>query len=112
MVAICYYDADQDFWVSKHAKKNVTSTIISVDWHPNNVLVATGSADFRVRVFSGYVKEIEERPAPTAWGARMPFGEEMASFTCGGWVHDVAFSPSGRYTCRVWVSASTKCLVS
>jgi actin related protein 2/3 complex, subunit 1A/1B len=34
--------------VSKHLKKPIRSTILSVDWHPNNVLLAAGGADSKV----------------------------------------------------------------
>ena len=90
------------------------STITSLDWHPNNVLPAIGACDFKTRVFSAYVKEvswllnykkwlkIDEKPAPNPWGNKMPFGELLKEYTDNGWVHDVAFSPSG---CRLaWVS--------
>ncbi|CAG5898543.1 unnamed protein product [Menidia menidia] len=83
-------------WLSKHIKKPVKSTVLSLDWHPNNILLAAGSADFHCRIFSAYIKDIEDRPGPTAWGAKMPFGEVMLEHKdCGGWVHDVSFSPSG-----------------
>jgi len=97
LVAVCYYDQDQDFWVAKHIKKNIRSTVTSLDWHPNNILIAAGCTDFKSRIFSGYVKEIEDKPEPTVWGSKMPFGNEMDSFSNGGggWVHAVAFSPSG-----------------
>lgn len=89
------------------------STITSLDWHPNNVLLAVGACDFKTRVFSAYVKEvlslelkkkvkIDEKPAPNPWGNKMPFGELLKEYKDNGWVHDVAFSPSG---CRLaWVS--------
>ena len=37
------------------------------------------------------------RPDPTVWGERVPFGTICGEFSspAGGWVHDVAFSPSG-----------------
>ena len=49
------------------------------------------------------MKEIEEKPAPTPWGKKMNFGNCMAEYAngSGGWVHDVAFSPSGNKL--VWV---------
>ncbi|CAJ0960207.1 unnamed protein product [Ranitomeya imitator] len=62
-------------WVSKHIKKSIRSTILSLAWHPNNILVAAGSCDFYCRIFSTYVKEIEEKPSATLWGSKMPFGE-------------------------------------
>lgn len=36
-------------WVCKHIKKPIRSTILSLDWHPNNVLLAAGSCDFKCR---------------------------------------------------------------
>jgi len=47
--------------VSKLLKKPIRSTVLSVDWHPNNVLLAAGSADMKARVFSAYIKEVDER---------------------------------------------------
>lgn len=48
------------------------------------------------RIFSAYIKEVEEKPAPTAWGSKMPFGEVMFESTgTAGWVHGVCFSDSG-----------------
>ena len=93
-------------WVAKHIKRPIRSTVTAVDWHPNNVLLAAGSTDFKIRVFSAYVKDIEPKPSATEWGARwlrslrylptkhicrMPFGQLMAEFsnspTGGGWIH-------------------------
>lgn len=36
-------------WVCKHIKKPIRSTVLSLDWHPNNVLLAAGSCDFKCR---------------------------------------------------------------
>jgi hypothetical protein len=37
------------------------------------------------------------RPGPTVWGTRLPFNTLCAEFPspAGGWVHSVAFSPTG-----------------
>ncbi|NXP82171.1 ARC1B protein, partial [Ramphastos sulfuratus] len=62
------------------------------------------------RIFSAYIKEVEERPSPTPWGSKMPFGELMfeSSSSCG-WVHSICFSASGARV--AWVSHdSTLCL--
>lgn len=37
-------------WVCKHIKKPIRSTILCLDWHPNNVLLAAGSCDFKCRL--------------------------------------------------------------
>uniref|UniRef100_A0A8C4H733 Actin-related protein 2/3 complex subunit n=1 Tax=Dicentrarchus labrax TaxID=13489 RepID=A0A8C4H733_DICLA len=106
LISICYFEQENDWWVCKHIKKPIRSTILSLDWHPNNVLLAAGSCDFKCRVFSAYIKEVEEKPGPTPWGSKMPFGEMLfesggsgaagpASAGGGGWVHSVCFSHSG-----------------
>uniref|UniRef100_A0A8C9K900 Actin-related protein 2/3 complex subunit n=1 Tax=Panthera tigris altaica TaxID=74533 RepID=A0A8C9K900_PANTA len=110
VISICYFEQENDWWVCKHIKKPIRSTVLSLDWHPNNVLLAAGSCDFKCRIFSAYIKEVEERPAPTPWGSKMPFGELMfeSSSSCG-WVHGVCFSASG--SPLAWVSHdSTVCL--
>ncbi|XP_075936139.1 actin-related protein 2/3 complex subunit 1A-A [Anarhichas minor] len=96
LISVCYFEKENDWWLSKHIKKAIRSTVMSLDWHPNNILLAAGSADFHCRVFSAYIKDIEDKPGPTAWGAKMPFGEVLLEHKdCGGWVHSVSFSPSG-----------------
>jgi len=100
LISVCYFEKSNDWWVSKHIKKPLRSTITALDWHPNNVLLAAGSTDFKARVFSGYIKEVDEKPGETPWGSRMPLGQLMAEFSNntiggGGWVHSVSFSSSG-----------------
>lgn len=56
LISVCYFESENDWWVSKHIKKPIRSTVTTIDWHPNNVLLVAGSADFKVRVFSAYIK--------------------------------------------------------
>lgn len=58
-VSVCYYEEDQNWWVSKHIKKH-KSTVLRVDWHPNNVLLATSSTDFKVRIFAAHIKGVDK----------------------------------------------------
>jgi actin related protein 2/3 complex, subunit 1A/1B len=101
--------------VSKLLKKPLRSTVLSIDWHPNNVLLASGSADAKARVFSAYIKDIDKRqvhwplvthfqgpnqihsPPPSVWGEKLPFNTVCGEYAspAGGWVHSVGFSPSG-----------------
>jgi actin related protein 2/3 complex, subunit 1A/1B len=60
-ISICSFDPENDWWVSKPLRRPIRSTVLSVDWHPNNVLLAAGSADMKARVFSAYIKDIDER---------------------------------------------------
>lgn len=114
IISICYYDKDNDWWVAKHIKKPLRSTITCLDWHQNNVLLAAGSTDYKVRVFSAYVKDIEPKPSATKWGAKMPFAQLMAEFsnsdTGGGWVHSVQFSDDGASV--AWVAHDSSITVA
>jgi len=60
-IAICSFDPENDWWVSKLLKKPIRSTVLGLDWHPNNVLLAAGSADMKARVFSAYIKDVDKR---------------------------------------------------
>jgi len=96
-IAICSFDADNNWWVAKQLKKPIRSTVLSVDWHPNNVLLAAGSADMKARVFSAYIKDVDKKPPPSVWGEKLPFNTVCGEYSSpsGGWVHSVGFSPSG-----------------
>ncbi|GAB1310402.1 ARP2/3 actin-organizing complex subunit Sop2 [Madurella fahalii] len=97
LIAICYFEEENDWWVSKHLKKPIRSTVTTVAWHPNSVLLAAGSTDAHARVFSSFIKGVDARPEPTAWGERLPFNTVCGEYlnNSAGWVHAVAFSPSG-----------------
>jgi actin related protein 2/3 complex subunit 1A/1B len=96
-IAVCSNDPENNWWVSKLLKKPIRSTVLCVDWHPNNVLLAAGSADMKARVLSAYIKDVDSRPAPTVWGEKLPFNTICGEYAspAGGWVHAVGFSPSG-----------------
>uniref|UniRef100_A0A2I2YGB1 Actin related protein 2/3 complex subunit 1A n=1 Tax=Gorilla gorilla gorilla TaxID=9595 RepID=A0A2I2YGB1_GORGO len=91
-ISVCYFESENDWWVSKHIKKPIRSTVLSLDCHPNNVLLAAGSCDFKCRLFSACIKEVDDRdekPVSMHWGSKMPFGQLIGT---GGWVHRVSFS--------------------
>eukprot|EP00249_Psilotum_nudum_P016625 c25914_g1_i1 orf=305-1453(+) len=95
-VCICYYEQDNNWWVSKIIRKKHTSTITSVSWHPNNVLIATTSTDCKCRVFSTHIKGVDGRVDAATSFAEMKFGEQVVQldFTFG-WTFGVKWSPSG-----------------
>lgn len=97
LIAVCYFDEDNDWWVSKHLKKPIRSTVLGVDWHPDNILLAAGSSDCKSRVFSGFVKGIDKKAGNPVWGDKLPLGTVCGEFgsESNGWVHAIAFSPSG-----------------
>ena len=47
-VPICYFEAENNFWVSKMLKGHM-STIVDVAWHPTSPIVATACTDFKCR---------------------------------------------------------------
>ncbi|XP_031554175.1 actin-related protein 2/3 complex subunit 1A-like [Actinia tenebrosa] len=98
LISVCYFEKDNDWWVSKHIKKPIRSTILSIDWHPNNLLLASGSSDFKARIFSAFIKDVDGKTnCDTEWGKKAAFGNCLAEFSTGsgGWVHGVSFSASG-----------------
>ena len=58
-VPVCHYEESNNWWISKMIKKH-KSTVLSVAWHPNSQLVATGCCDFKCRVFSSFVKDVDQ----------------------------------------------------
>lgn len=60
-VAVCQFDEESNWWVAKHIKKPLRTTVLSLDWHPNSVLLATGSADGMARVFSAFMKGVDSK---------------------------------------------------
>ena len=75
-------------------------------WHPNSQFLATGSTDFKCRVFSAVITNVDtgKPDAPgteeRCCGKVEPFGEAYCEFpssghTGVGWVTAVAWSPSG-----------------
>jgi actin related protein 2/3 complex subunit 1A/1B len=102
-------------------KKKPKSTVICLAWHPNNQIIAVGSYDYRVRIYSAYIKAVDNQLQTSAWGKIANTGELLHEFQSGkdlfmgffwreklclnlesGWIHDVAFSPSGESV--AWVS--------
>ena len=57
--------------------------------------MAAACADFKSRVFSAYLKEIEEKPESCSWGKKMTWGNLMGEYSNDAWAHSVSFSPSG-----------------
>lgn len=50
LISVCYFESENNWWVSKHIKKPIRSTITTLDWHPNNILLVAGSSDFKVKI--------------------------------------------------------------
>jgi len=108
-LCVCFFEKDNNWWVSKHFKQDVDSTVTCLAWHPNNILIAAGGTDNRVRVVSGFVAGIDEKKdvaGGTAFGSKLPFGTLTATFSTCGWVKSVKWSPSGNRL--AWVSHDSR----
>lgn len=127
LVCICYFEKANDWWVSKHIKKPIKSTVTCIDWHPNSILLACGSTDYKSRIFSTFIKEVDSKKQQqiqnsteksnslilSSWlKNRNDLLDDNLIYTTGtlinefsnsgAWVHDVAYSPDG---CKLaWVS--------
>ncbi|XP_058100961.1 actin-related protein 2/3 complex subunit 1B isoform X3 [Magnolia sinica] len=96
-VCICYYEQENNWWVSKLIRKKHNSSVTSVAWHPNNILLATTSTDGKCRVFSTFIKGVDSRDSGTGHPGDSKFGEQQIvqldlSFS---WAFGVKWSPSG-----------------
>mmetsp|Transcript_20213 Transcript_20213/g.26710 ORF Transcript_20213/g.26710 Transcript_20213/m.26710 type:complete len:395 (-) Transcript_20213:460-1644(-) len=94
-VPVCFYESESDWWVSKQVKKH-KSTILALAWHPGSQVIATGCCDFRARLCSVYLENIDDAPIiPPCYTQALPFGEVYGEFVSSAWVTSLAWSPSG-----------------
>eukprot|EP00474_Spongospora_subterranea_P009109 CRZ09567.1 hypothetical protein [Spongospora subterranea] len=98
VVPVCHYEQGNDWWVSKTIKKH-KSTVLALDWNRNNKFIVTGSSDFKCRIFSAFIEDVDIDDDNEAWAATFPnqtrFGSQLAEFDAQGWVESVAWSPDG-----------------
>ncbi|CAE7597985.1 ARPC1A [Symbiodinium microadriaticum] len=81
-------------------KKKFKSTVLCCAFHPQNgQLLATGSADFKCRVFSTFDSTVDAAPSQGNFEKPLEFGEAYCEFSSHGWVTGVAWSPSGESLC-------------
>ncbi|KAI7749454.1 hypothetical protein M8C21_007188 [Ambrosia artemisiifolia] len=97
-VCICYYEQENNWWVSKLIRKRHDSSVTSVAWHPNNVLIATTSTDGKCRVFSTFIKGVDAGKPKKSGSASSDakFGEQIVQLDLSYcWAFGVKWSPSG-----------------
>lgn len=103
-IPVCTYDAENDWWVSRHVKKKIKSTVTCVAFHPKNgQILAAGGTDFKCRVFSTYSADVDGgevsdvKSAPFA--SPVEFGDVYCELSALGWINACAWSPSGDVLC-------------
>ena len=58
-IPVCSYEQSQDMWVAKMIKKAGKSSILSIDWSPDGLFIIAGGSDFKCRIFSAYIKNVD-----------------------------------------------------
>ncbi|XP_021767423.1 actin-related protein 2/3 complex subunit 1B-like [Chenopodium quinoa] len=95
-VCICYYEQENNWWVSKLIRKKHNSSVTSVAWHPNNILLATTSTDGKCRIFSTFIKGVDTRNSEAGSSSDTKFGEQILQLDLSySWAFGVKWSPSG-----------------
>jgi actin related protein 2/3 complex subunit 1A/1B len=108
-VPICHYEASNDWWISKMAKKH-KSTVLALDWHPSNQLLATGCCDFKCRVISAFVTGLDENVSNGLF-EQAAFGDVLfESDSSHGWVEAVAWAPTGQVLAYATHDATITCV--
>ncbi|KOM51409.1 hypothetical protein LR48_Vigan09g006800, partial [Vigna angularis] len=93
---ICYYEQDNNWWVSKLIRKKHNSSVTSVSWHPDNILLATTSTDGKCRVFSTFIKGVDAKDSKKGTSPDTKFGELIVQLDLSSsWTFGVKWSPSG-----------------
>jgi actin related protein 2/3 complex subunit 1A/1B len=84
-------------------KKKFKSTVLCCSFHPTNgQLLATGSSDFKCRIYSTFTSDVDNTVNPGPFShtlGPLEFGEAYVELNALGWVHAVAWSPSGNVIC-------------
>eukprot|EP00483_Globobulimina_turgida_P009729 UN09748 len=101
-IPVCHYEKSQDMWVAKMIKKAGKSSILALDWSPNNMFIIAGGSDFKCRLFSAYIKgidaecKVDDYDGAIDGKAASSFGTLLCEFdTCKGWIESCVFSGSG-----------------
>lgn len=86
-VAVCSYEASNDWWTSRHIKRPATEDgghwcVMAVAWHPNGELVAAGALDGTITILNLQ-------------------GDTVYECRCPTYIHDVQFSADGTYFAAV-----------
>uniref|UniRef100_A0A6A7G229 Actin-related protein 2/3 complex subunit n=1 Tax=Hirondellea gigas TaxID=1518452 RepID=A0A6A7G229_9CRUS len=98
-VPVCHYEVSNNWWVSKMIKRH-KSSILTLDWHRNNKFLLTGGSDYKTRIFSAFISDIDstddEEDFENIFKDQFKFGAILAEFDCSkGWIESVRWSPSG-----------------
>lgn len=60
-IVVGHFEEENDWWLCKHLKVEISNTITSVAWHPNDINIVAGSIDGSVIITTGFIKAIDKR---------------------------------------------------
>lgn len=97
-IPVCYYNQDSNWWVCPEKIRKHKSTVVALDWCPNNKMIVSGSTDYKCRILSAYYKHLDAKEGDgfeEIFPKINTFGEVLAEFSqAKAWVQSVAWSPS------------------
>jgi len=93
IVPVCKYEEENRWWTSKMIKKH-KSTVLCLAWSPCNKFIITGSTDYKCRIFSAYMEELDQdEESKLSW--ENEFGNMLIEFDhAKAWVQNVSWSPN------------------
>eukprot|EP01084_Bolivina_argentea_P075888 137529_1 len=99
-ISICYYsgvhNTSNNGWITKYIRM-ADSSILSVDWSPNNMLLICGCTDFKCKIFYACINNIDNIDTKNRnIYSSCSFGDLLYVFnTANGWIECCKFSPNG-----------------
>jgi len=96
-VPVCHFEEGQNWWISKMIKKH-KSSVLDLDWSPNQKYLVTGACDFKCRIFSAFIEGIDSADSDALQDVlgMKDFGECLVEFDqAKAWVQAVSWAPNG-----------------
>jgi len=98
-VFLGFYEPTNNWWSSEALnKKKFASSVLCVNFHPSGRVVAAGSADFNVRLFTAYEESADKNDGYKGlFDDIKTKGEELYKVSTGCWVNALTWAPSGKW---------------
>lgn len=92
-----YVDQANGWWIAENlSPKKFSASVISVAFHPSGNVVAAGTADGKVRLYTSFVEgDVAYTDGP--FSNIQTKGEELYRFEIGSWVESISWAPSGKF---------------
>jgi len=98
-VHVCTFHEDNTWWLGKTVDAPLGSTVLALEFHPQNVLLACGGVDNELRIYSTVDKKLDAKATAKAVfgeaGKPPKFGQLLMTAAAHAWVEAVAWAPNG-----------------